>query len=1233
MSSPASGSDPGARPSAAFALLHPRMQRWVHEEGWTTLHDAQERAIAPILAGDRDLVICAATAAGKTEAAFLPICSALAAERDAADSGPPPDPWAGHDPWAEDPKPAPTGIQVLYLSPLKALINDQFQRLEQLCERAGLAVHRWHGDVAGSAKARVRRDPSGILLITPESLEATFVNRGSELARQFAGLRYVVVDELHSFLAEPRGAQLQSLLGRLELVLRRRPPRIGLSATLGDMGAAARFLRPSDPDGVLVISSDADHQELRLQIRGYRATAPALGAGEAGRLEASGQEVDPDALLDGGQIVIADHIFRTLRGTDNLVFSNTRAGVEVFADMLARRCEAEGLPVEFWPHHGSLAKDVREVVEAQLKDRSRPVTAICTSTLEMGIDIGSVASVAQIGPPPSVAALRQRLGRSGRRGEPAVIRIYVDEDELDVRSSPIDQLRTRLVQSIAMTELLLERWIEPPADPGLNLSTLIQQILSLIAQHGGVSPKEAHQALCGPGPFAQVGPGRFAALLRDMAAEDLIAQTTDGLLLHGPAGERAVNHYSFYTAFQTAEEWRLVADGRTLGSLPITQPLLVGGLLIFGGRRWRITAVDGPARVVELTRSGGGVPPSFGGGGAPVSDEVRARMVAAYEGTGAPAYLDAGARELLGDARANWARLGLSTSRMLAWGTDTVVLPWVGDAALGTLAVALRRAGLDADVEGVGLLLGETTPAQAADAFSALAGAPAPDPKELARSVENRAIDKWDWVLGEELSAAAYAARAFDIERAWAFVRSIASSSPGGAPRGEASRTSPEAEGARSPRAQMRPARTPAVDEFCVVDVETTGFSPRLGDRVIEVATVRVRAGGEVLDEWSTLVNPSRDIGATDVHGISAGDVLGAPDFSQISGDLLERLDGAVIVAHNLRFDWGFLEAEFARAGHRLPPLPGLCTLALAHRLQPGGSHKLAACCASQGINLTAAHEALGDARATGRLLVAYLDAACALGLVGLAALGCEPLTWPPELPALTPCGRRHPRGARAVQLEVQASYLAGLVRRLEGSPAASPDVAAYLDLLDRALEDRRVSADEANALAETAREWGLSADATREVHGSYLGSLCNAALADEVLTDAERRDLELVAQLLALSSDDLQDALGRAAGRGNGETAAVPTPRSRDDLAGLSVCFTGAVSATLNGAPITRSQAERFANEAGLLVSDNVTRGLDLLVVADPDTLSGKARKARSLGTRIMAQQVFWRAIGVDVD
>ena len=253
-SSPTSSSD--AERSRAFERLHPRMQRWVHDQGWLNLHDAQEQAIGPILAGSTDVIIAAATAAGKTEAAFLPILSSLAsiAESELAIER---DSWTAHDPWAE-PEAAPaSGVQVLCLSPLKALINDQFNRLEQLCERVEVPVHRWHGDVAASAKKRLLDNPSGVLLITPESLEATFVNRGTQIPGLFAGLRYIVIDELHSFIASPRGAQLQSLMNRVDLAIRRRPPRIGLSATLGDMAIASNFLRPTQPEGVEVIELKA----------------------------------------------------------------------------------------------------------------------------------------------------------------------------------------------------------------------------------------------------------------------------------------------------------------------------------------------------------------------------------------------------------------------------------------------------------------------------------------------------------------------------------------------------------------------------------------------------------------------------------------------------------------------------------------------------------------------------------------------------------------------------------------------------------------------------------------------------------------------------------------------------------------------------------------------------------------------------------------------------------------
>jgi ATP-dependent Lhr-like helicase len=274
-------------------------------------------------------------------------------------------------------------------------------------------------------------------------------------------------------------------------------PRIALSATFGDLPLAAEFLRPGAGGEASLIEADDDGQELQLQLRGYRFVAPRLNATEAIEAETAGIDVTAEEVTEGDKVAIAEHLFRVLRGADNLVFANTRREVKIYADLLTTMAERAGLPNQFFPHHGSLSKDLREHVEARLKGADQPITAICTSTLEMGIDIGDVGSIAQIGTPPTVASLRQRLGRSGRRGGPAILRIYVAELDITEKTPPSDWLRAELVQSIAMVRLLLSRWIEPPSVEDLHLSTLVQQLLLMIAQHGGVAAPDAYGALCG----------------------------------------------------------------------------------------------------------------------------------------------------------------------------------------------------------------------------------------------------------------------------------------------------------------------------------------------------------------------------------------------------------------------------------------------------------------------------------------------------------------------------------------------------------------------------------------------------------------------------------------------------------------------------------------------------------------------------------------------------------------
>lgn len=712
--------------SNSFDLLHERVRRWIWDQQWSELRDVQELAIRTILGGDGDAIITAATAAGKTEAAFLPICSTLVDDNET------------------------TGVQVLYVGPLKALINDQWRRLDGLCESLDIPVHRWHGDVTASARQKLVRNPDGILLITPESLEALFVRRGTEVVRIFAALRFVVVDELHAFIGTERGMQLQSLLDRLERVLHRRVRRVGLSATLGDMTIAGDFLRP--PNGrtsaPAVVKSDEGGSGVKLRLYGFR------------RPIREGEGVDKDDQEDIAARSIAQHLFKNLRGANNLVFANARSSVERYTDLLARMCSAANLPQEFFAHHGSLSRELRFHVEDQLKRGERPLTVICTSTLEMGIDIGAVKSVAQVGPPPNVAALRQRLGRSGRRGEPAILRIYIQEETITERSSPQDAIRADLVETIAMVNLLLEKWVEPPASEMVHGSTLVQQLLSLIAQYGGITALDAYAMLCESGPFQHVTRPMFITLLRRLAERELIAQMKDGLLIHGPKGEKLVNSHDFYTAFVTPDEYRLVSSGAHLGSLPITIPVQEGAFLIFAGRRWRVMSVDAERRVIDLAPSAGGRVPIFDPvGRGDIHDRVRREMLAIYTTADVPSYLDGEAADLLHEGRENFRRFALDRTNLIHCADGALYFPWCGSRAMNTLMQQLRARGVGVSIEGPAIVASRTTPAALGDAIASCAAERPIDTLALARAIETKQEEKWDWALDEETLCASYATR------------------------------------------------------------------------------------------------------------------------------------------------------------------------------------------------------------------------------------------------------------------------------------------------------------------------------------------------------------------------------------------------------------------------------------------------------------------------------------------
>ena len=938
--------------SQAFSLLHPGLQRWLWKKGWKELRPIQERAFKPILDGKCDVILAAPTAGGKTEAAFLPIVSRLAS--------------------SEVP-----GLCVC-ISPLKALINDQHDRLEELCSASKIGVTRWHGDVSQSHKKTFLDSPSGVLLLTPESLEAQLVRRGPQARSFFGQLVYVVVDELHAFVGTERGKQLQSLLYRLELIKRETVPRVALSATLGDVRAAAEFLRPGRGAEAECIEDTGAGRELKILQKGYRRLALVPGADEE-------KEQELGDLVDVGR-----HLFKVLRGSHNLVFANSRANVESVADILRRLCEEENVPNEFLPHHGSLSKDFREHAEQMLKQKSKPATLVATTTLEMGIDVGSVRSIAQVGNPPSVASMRQRMGRSGREeGEPAILRTYITEEE-GADLSPQDALRAQTVQAIAMVQLMLDGWNEPPDVRPLHLSTLIQQLLAIVAQHGGVRAAEAWSVLCEHGPFRLGDKARFITLLRELGKHELLTQTGDSLLVLGLRGERLVDHYEFYAAFFSPDEFELLHDGKALGTIPITWPLTPDSHLIFTGRRWQVIEVDTESKKISVRPSPGGRPPKFDGAGAPVHGHVRRQMKEVYQSKGVPRFADATSQELLAEGRERFKALGLHKRSFVEQGKSTWFFPWCGDRVLSTLGLLLESAGVDVVNEGIALQANCSQQALQQRLRDILVRGLAPAEK-LAERVSNKLVGKYDHYLPVELQNLNFACAILDVEGAKGVLERLQQSGELSVPATvgpkpgkvelrlvrEPEELAPPQEGGTA----LSPSMFPRLLEWArqrgqpitVFDLETTTNIPTakwMG--ITELGMLTLYPDGR-LQEVTALVNPERNIPpkVRALTGISNEEVRSQPTWNSWAERLDTYAQTHVMVGYNSSsFDCPTIIHQNARYGVR----GTLFEFSLDVMNLPGVRGTLAEVAAQLGIASSRYHRAMADVVVTARLAEAKLE-------------------------------------------------------------------------------------------------------------------------------------------------------------------------------------------------------------------------------------------------------------------
>jgi ATP-dependent Lhr-like helicase len=507
---------------------------------------------------------------------------------------------------------------------------------------------------------------------------------------------------------------------------------------------------------VEILEAKSDAPELRLQVRGY-VEPPELDDPDHAE-GASGTEETPRRIaLDD----IADHLFETLRGTNNLIFGGSRRTVESAADRLRRRCDKAKVPNEFFPHHGSLSKTLREELEDRLKDAKLPTTAICTSTLELGVDIGSVKSVAQIGSPRSLSSLKQRLGRTGRRrGTPSILRVYVREPNIDQESGILDRLRPNTIRSVAVVRLLLERFVEPASQVPEIASTLIHQILSVIAERGGIRARPLYDLLCGPGPFASISVSEFADLLRHLSSEAIkfVEQSSDGTIMLGKEGERIVQSRSFFAVFESADEWRLTVGGRTLGTLPISFPVHKDSLVVFAGQRWIVQDLDEKTNTLFVAPHPGGVVPRFErADGERLHDRLAAEMRQVYLSFDEPAYLDDKGRALLAEGREMFRALGLETTTFVQEEKDLHVFLWRGSQATAVFGAAAAMVGLPGEVHDFGLTLPKTSSPEARTVLMRLADADSIDATEVAAFVQNIAAGKFREQVPEHLARSLWA--------------------------------------------------------------------------------------------------------------------------------------------------------------------------------------------------------------------------------------------------------------------------------------------------------------------------------------------------------------------------------------------------------------------------------------------------------------------------------------------
>ena len=643
-----------------FYRFSPFIQDFIYRNGWHDLRAVQVAAADVLFNTDKNLLITSSTASGKTEAAFFPIISEM----------------------YED---MPQSVGVLYIAPLKSLINDQFSRLDELLDLTGIPVFHWHGDVAQSHKAKLLRDPRGILQITPESLESMLMNRSNDIVRLFGDLRYVVIDEIHTLTGTDRGNQIICQLVRIARLIGHTPRRVGLSATIGDAALAARWLGGGTDKETVVPKITEGKTKWRLGMEHFFIQGDDLDQSrDFGQRESDAKREEPShgrVEIDPGY----EYIYDCVKNKKAIVFSNSREETEYVTATLRQIADNRGEEDNFLIHHGNLSASIREEAEAKMKNDELKCTACATVTMELGIDIGRLERIVQNDAPNSVSSFLQRLGRSGRRDAPPEM-MMVFREENPLPNAPLPQLIPwGFLRAIAIVQLYIEeKFIEPPSVKKMPFSLLFQQTLSTLAASGELTPKRLAERILSLPAFENIDKEDYRTLLLGMLQNDFIEMTEEKGLIVGLKGERLTNSFKFYAVFKDSEDYTVRCESDEIGT--ITTPPPVGDRFALAGRVWEVEELDIPRKLIYVKAVRGKMEVSWPGDFGEIHTRILERMRRILAEDTVYPYLKPNAQHRLDIVRNLARNTGLPQHSLVHLGGYTWCLfPWLGTRSFRTL--------------------------------------------------------------------------------------------------------------------------------------------------------------------------------------------------------------------------------------------------------------------------------------------------------------------------------------------------------------------------------------------------------------------------------------------------------------------------------------------------------------------------------------------------------------------